>query len=122
MLLTNRRVLRMFSRVWLLLFLTLLTGCGIDVELEQGKQAARPESTVSGGQYESAITVGLSSQTPNAEIYYTLDGTEPILHGSLYSSPINIFQNTILRAKAKKSALVIVRSFRSRLLLASKRQ
>ncbi|MEP4078786.1 lamin tail domain-containing protein [Haloferula sp.] len=55
------------------------------------------------GFYTTPIAVGITSETPGAEIRYTLDGTKPTsTTGQVYSagSPINISQTTVLRAAA----------------------
>lgn len=45
--------------------------------------------------------VTLVSATKNAEIYYTVDGSDPRTGGILYTSPIMISQTTTLRTAAK---------------------
>ena len=54
------------------------------------------------GHYNSAIAVAITTETPNATIRYTTDGSEPAQsgNGSTYSSPINITTTTVLRARA----------------------
>lgn len=48
-------------------------------------------------------TVELSCETEGAQIYYTLDGSIPTLEkGKLYTSPIEVSDNTIIRAKGFK--------------------
>lgn len=46
-------------------------------------------------------TVTLSTTTANAEIYYTLDGSDPITNGTLYDSPIHITADTTLKTVVK---------------------
>ncbi len=51
------------------------------------------------GFYENPIEIELFCQTPNAEIRYTLDGSEPRAdHGHVYNGPITIDETTPLRA------------------------
>jgi hypothetical protein len=60
------------------------------------------------GLYQEPITVTLATETPDARIYYTLDGSEPYEdetrtgRGHLYRDPIRITGTTCLRAKAMK--------------------
>ncbi|MGB2826610.1 MAG: LamG-like jellyroll fold domain-containing protein, partial [Dehalococcoidales bacterium] len=56
------------------------------------------------GYYDSAFNVTINCNTDGATIRYTLDGSEPSeIHGSTYTSPININTTTCLRAAAFKS-------------------
>ncbi|MCB5229479.1 MAG: chitobiase/beta-hexosaminidase C-terminal domain-containing protein [Candidatus Cloacimonetes bacterium] len=55
------------------------------------------------GTYETELSVSISSSTPDANIHYTTNNTEPTETSALYSSPITIPQNTTLKAKAFRS-------------------
>ncbi|MEK4228387.1 endonuclease [Solibacillus sp. FSL H8-0538] len=50
------------------------------------------------GTFIGSTTVTLSTTTANAEIYYTIDGTEPTVTSTKYISPITVQQNTTLKA------------------------
>jgi hypothetical protein len=52
-----------------------------------------------------ATTVTIATQTPGAEIRYTLDGTEPTLGSALYTEALLIDQTTTVKAKAFLSGL-----------------
>ncbi len=70
-------------------------------EASQGNdQAEAPEASVTAGFYNSPFSVELSSTTPNAAIYYTLDGSEPTDASNSYMAAITVSQSTTLRAKA----------------------
>tara|TARA_B100000609_G_scaffold199465_1_gene203150 strand:- start:5056 stop:7242 length:2187 start_codon:yes stop_codon:yes gene_type:complete len=60
-----------------------------------------PVSTVepSPGNYEGSIEVTLSSDEP-AQIYYTIDGSEPTPQSSLYEKPLKFTSDTSLRYMA----------------------
>ena len=59
--------------------------------------------SVSRGYFNAPFEVTLSSQTPEAAIRYTTDGSQPTAdHGQLYSDPILINRTTPLRAIALK--------------------
>ncbi len=62
--------------------------------------AANPIFSVKGGFYSSAKLLTLSNISVTAKIYYTLDGSEPGDTSALFSTPINISKNTIIRARA----------------------
>lgn len=53
------------------------------------------------GTFVGSTTVTLSTTTANAEILYTLDGTDPITNGTTYISPIHITEDTTLNAVVK---------------------
>ena len=50
--------------------------------------------------HEDAFSLTLSCIDPNVEIRYTTDGSEPSQGSKLYSGPINISQNSVIRAVA----------------------
>jgi len=52
------------------------------------------------GAYPNPEYLFLSDTTPGAVIYYTLDNTEPTTSSPVYSAPITVNNNTILRAVA----------------------
>ena len=59
------------------------------------------------GFYDTPFTVKLTSDTKNANIRYTLDGSEPTATGGLpYSAPIPVERTTLLRAAAFKDGLL----------------
>ncbi|MDP4857448.1 MAG: chitobiase/beta-hexosaminidase C-terminal domain-containing protein, partial [Desulfobacterales bacterium] len=64
-----------------------------------------PEITLSppGGSYPTARSVTLSTDEA-AEIYYTLDGSEPTTAAALYSTPIEIAASTTLKCLAVDAA------------------
>jgi hypothetical protein len=53
------------------------------------------------GFYDSAQAVTISTATPGAQIYYTLDGTEPSqTNGTLYAAPVAVPTTATIRAVA----------------------
>ncbi len=70
---------------------------------------ARPNISHEAGFYDSEILVTLSTETEDAALYYTTDGSEPYTlggrfpSGRVYSSPLRIAQTTCLRVRAIKS-------------------
>lgn len=64
------------------------------------KTPAAPTLSKVSGVYRTAQTVSLSSSTPGVSIYYTLNGSEPSTKSTLYTGPIAIKSNAILKAVA----------------------
>lgn len=64
-------------------------------------QVASVVASVQGGDYTAAQSVTLTTSTPNAEIYYTTDGSEPTLsNGTKYTAAISIAASSTLKARA----------------------
>ncbi|HEX7031627.1 MAG TPA: chitobiase/beta-hexosaminidase C-terminal domain-containing protein, partial [Nitrososphaera sp.] len=51
----------------------------------------------SGGTYSTPQSVTLSSGVPNTTIYYTTDGSEPTINSTVYTTPIDISEDTTLK-------------------------
>lgn len=65
-----------------------------------GNNVAMPTFNPAPGSYTEAVNVVISTSTPNASIYYTLDGTEPTSSSAAYTTPINITETTTIKAIA----------------------
>lgn len=52
--------------------------------------------------YRTPQKIGLSSETPDVEIRYTLDGTEPTDTSTLYTGEIPVSETTTIKARAYK--------------------
>lgn len=88
-----------------------LTGFGIaPVGGGGGGDVAPPTFTPSGGTYFVAQDVTISTATVGADIYYTLDGTDPDNTSTAYAAPINIAANTTLKAIAIDPAAILADS------------
>ncbi|MCT6923371.1 S-layer homology domain-containing protein [Metasolibacillus sp.] len=61
-----------------------------------------PVATPAGGTFIGGTTVKLTATTANAEILYTLDDVDPKIGGATYASPINITEDTTLKAVVKR--------------------
>jgi hypothetical protein len=69
--------------------------------------AADTNFSVDRGFYTSPIDVAITTIEPNAQIWYTTDGTEPSpSNGKLYSTPLRISQTTNLRAATYKDGYI----------------
>ena len=63
-------------------------------------QTATPVFTPTSGPITNATSISMSCTTPNAIIYYTLDGSMPTISSAIYSSPVMINGGTTLNAFA----------------------
>lgn len=91
----------------------LLIGCGHSKNKTQSS-SAKPAPTVSSapqltpppGIYDSVDVVTLSSADVGAKIFYTTDGSDPIVDRSaVYAGPINVADKQVVRAVAKAANL-----------------
>jgi autotransporter-associated beta strand protein len=64
-----------------------------------------PQFSVAGGFHNSSVLLTLTTPTVGAAIYYTLDGSEPN-PGFLYTSPISIPIDRVIRARAVQPGAV----------------
>lgn len=53
------------------------------------------------GTFVGSVDVSLTTGTPNAEILYTLNGMDPIKNGATYAAPIDIKEDTTIKAVVK---------------------
>lgn len=67
---------------------------------------SEPTFSVTNLYQTSPFTLTLSSLDPSAKIYYTTDGSEPDTGSKLYSAPIEISKNAVIRAIAFSDGLM----------------
>jgi hypothetical protein len=65
-------------------------------------QVATPVFNPTGGKYMATENVEITTETDNAIIYYTIDGSEPTENSNIYTEPIAISENTTLKAYGVK--------------------
>ncbi len=65
-----------------------------------------PVADIGGGLYTGSVTITLTSATQGADIYYTLDATDPTDNSIEYTGPITMTDITPVRAKAYSSSLL----------------
>ncbi len=63
-------------------------------------QTQTPTASYESGRYENEISVALSTATPGARIYYTLDGSKPTENSYSYNGAIKVSKTTTIRAIA----------------------
>lgn len=66
---------------------------------------ATPTATPDTGDVATASEILLATSTPDAAIYYTLDGSEPTTSSSLYSGAIVVSAAKVIKAIAVKSGM-----------------
>ncbi len=62
-----------------------------------------PQISLPGGFYDHPVQVVLYSDDRDAVIRYTLDGSEPTEHSSLYTGPLTLSATTVVRATATEN-------------------
>lgn len=62
----------------------------------------QPTVSELGSPFANAGYISINSNIPNSTLYYTTDGSFPDTSSTLYSDPINVSGNTVLRAIATK--------------------
>ena len=70
-----------------------------------GAWASPPLITPNGASFTNSVNVSLSTSTPGAQIYYTLDGSTPTTASTPYSAPFTLTNTTVVRAVTIKSGL-----------------
>ena len=61
--------------------------------------SGKPNFSIPGGLYTTSLNVYLTGQETDDTIYYTTNGSDPIVHSQKYTGPIQINTTTVLRAR-----------------------
>lgn len=69
------------------------------------QQVATPTFTPAAGEYTEAQNVEIACTTEGATIYYTLDGTDPTVNSTAYTTTITISDSTTVKAFAVKEGM-----------------
>ncbi len=64
-----------------------------------------PVFSPAGGTFTDPQSVSISTPTADAAIYYTLDGSDPVVSGIAYNSSLNIDSTTTIPAVAVKAGM-----------------
>jgi hypothetical protein len=63
-------------------------------------QAAAPVMNPAGGNFNPSVQVTITDSSPNAQIFFTTDGSTPTTASSIYSEPITVTKTETIRAIA----------------------
>lgn len=66
---------------------------------------ATPVFSLEGGYYTEEQTLTITTETEDAQIYYTLDGTTPTTESTLYEGPITLNETVTVKAIAVKEGM-----------------
>lgn len=67
------------------------------------RYASKPYFSLAAGFYTGTQQIQIATSETNANIRFTIDGSEPLANSFLYSGPINVSSTTILKAKVFSS-------------------
>lgn len=70
-----------------------------------GAWASAPVFTPNGASFTNSVNVSLSTTTPGAQIYFTLDGSNPTAASPQFTAPFAVTNTTTVRAIAIKAGL-----------------
>lgn len=92
----------LFLGTVLLFCLLILLSCSDDNSTKPNK-VAPPVFSYSSGTYDTFLIVELECTTEDAEIFYTLDASDPTESSPQYIQPLSITNNTSIKARAFKN-------------------
>ena len=72
---------------------------------QTGERVEEPVFALAEGEYDTPQTVSLDCPTVNAEIYYTVDGSEPALNSQRYDEAIPVVRTMKIKAFAVKEGM-----------------
>jgi len=78
----------------------------IDFETSKKTQTKKVETDTPNGNVTWGKLITLTSQTEDAQIYYTTDGSEPTKDSTLYTEPIKINSRVIIKAIAIRKNMI----------------
>ncbi|MCH8534460.1 MAG: CotH kinase family protein [Flavobacteriaceae bacterium] len=70
-----------------------------------------PLFDVEAGEYSTSVNVSLSTENEDEEIRYTTDGSTPTENSTVYTSPIQIDETTVIRARCFNDDPMIIPGF-----------
>ena len=78
----------------------------VELEIETTDKTADPVASIAGGEISYGTEINLSCTTPGAQIYYTTNGADPTVSGTLYTEPITITTSPLpIKAYAVKEGI-----------------
>ena len=79
---------------------------GFTINEAPEEQVAEPVISPAGGSYIQGQEITIASATPDAKIYYTMDGSTPTQNSTLYSGPFALNQTAAIKAIAMKEGMI----------------
>ena len=98
--------LKTYYILTVIIFLAFFNSCGGGGGSNQGGSTnnnttvATPTITPSGGTYTDSVALTLSTATSGADIYYTVDGSDPTTSSAHYTTSFTLTDNATVKAKA----------------------
>ena len=78
-----------------------------ELEIKNIDKVVTPKIEPASGNFnKKTIEVSISTETPDATIYYTIDGSVPDINSSIYGEPFEIELDAIVKAVAVKDGMV----------------
>lgn len=77
----------------------------------QLEYSEKPSFSQAAGYYTGSVNVSITTNDPNATIYYTTNGDQPTINSSVYSSPITLTTTSVLKAISVSSLANVPASF-----------
>ena len=77
----------------------------------QLEYSEKPSFSQAAGYYTGSVTVSITTNDPNASIYYTTNGDQPTINSSIYNSPITLTTTSVLKAISVSSLANVPVSF-----------
>ena len=65
--------------------------------------------TPGSGRYTGPMTIRLAAPLPGSMVYYTLDGSDPMVDGQAYTAPLEVTETTVVRAVALRDGVPMSR-------------
>ena len=65
--------------------------------------------TPGSGRYTGPMTIRLAAPLPGSMVYYTLDGSDPMVDGQAYTAPLEVAETTVVRAVALRDGVPMSR-------------
>ena len=65
--------------------------------------------TPGSGRYTGPMTIRLAAPLPGSMVYYTLDGSDPMVDGQAYTAPLEVTETTVVQAVALRDGVPMSR-------------
>lgn len=86
-------------------------GASNNTQVTYANYADKPDFSVDAGFYSGSVTVSMTTNEPNADIHYTLDGTLPTISSPIYTTPLTVSSTSVVKAITLSTDPEILPSF-----------